>query len=161
MSNPEPKKKHHYLKRFIVIAIVLITIFFGFFVIVKFAEYQISKQQIDGSGTIQGNHGGDKQLFRRSANMNDITYTLDLDLSSLGEKCTITPNVDIAGLEVTLHFLDKNKRVLDSIVKQLGNVKEGVQVSFSVSLFDIGLSVAWNTVYSSMAVTDGTVSYFA
>lgn len=157
MSNTQPKKGHPILKFLIIFLIIFVCVF----AVVKFVDYQNSKQQIDKGGTTQGNHSGDKQLFRRSANINDITYSLDLDLSSLGEKCTITPNVDIDGLEITLNFLDKNENLLDSIVKQLGNVKEGVQVSFSVSLFDMNLSVAWNTKYDSIAVTGGTVSYFA
>ena len=157
MSDAQPKKGHPFLKFLIVFLIIFVCIF-G---IVKFVDYQKSKQQIDEGGTTQGNHSGDKQLFRRSANINDITYNLDLDLSSLGEKCTIMPNVDIDDLEITLNFLDKNKNLLDSIVKNLGNVKEGLQVNFSISLFDMGLSVAWNTKYTSMVVTGGTVSYFA
>lgn len=157
MSDTQPKKKHPLLKGLIILLVIFVCVF-G---IVKFVEFQNSKRQIDGSGTTQGNHSGDKQLLRRSANNNDITYSLDMDLASLGEKCTITPNVDIDGLEITINFLDENKKLLDSTVKRLGNVKEGVQVSFSVSLFDIGLSVAWNAKYDSIIVTGGTVSYFA
>ena len=157
MSDTQQKKRHPILKFLFIILIV----FFCIFAIVKFMDYQNSKQKIDGNGTTQGNHSGDKQLLRRSANINDITYSLDLDLSSFGEKCTITPNVDIEGLEITLNFLDKNKNFLDSITKPLGNVKEGVQVNFSVSLFDMNMSVAWNTKYASIVVTGGTVSYFS
>ncbi len=157
MSDNQPKKRHPFL----IFLIVFLIIFACVFGIVKFVDYQNSRQQIDGSGTTQGNHSGDAQLFRRSANINDITYNLDLDLLSFGEKCTITPHVDIDGLEITLNYLDKNKNLLDSIVKSLGNVKEGVQVSFSVSLIDISLSVALNTQYASLVVTGGTVSYFS
>lgn len=157
MSGTKPKKRHLFLK-FLIIFLIIFVCIFG---IIKFVDYQNTRQQIDGDGTTQGNHSGDKQILRRSANINDITYNLDLDLSSLGEKCTITPNVDIDSLEITLNFLDKNEKFLDSIVKKLGNVKEGAQVSFSVSLFDMGLSVAWNTKYASLVVTGGTVSYFA
>ena len=109
----------------------------------------------------QGNHDGDKHLFKRSANANDIVISSDLDLASLGGKYTINPKTDIDGLVVTINYLDSDKKILHSVVKSLGNVKEGVQINFSISLFDLGISVAWNTKYESIVVTGGTVSYFS
>lgn len=85
----------------------------------------------------------------------------DLDLSSFGAKYTITPQTNINGLVITVSFLDSNRNILTSIKKSFGNVKESVQVSFSVYLFDLSLSVAWNTKYESWTITGGTVSYFA
>ena len=155
-DNSSGKKSHGFLKFLIVLLIMGICIF-G---IVKFVQYQQTKYE-DGQGTTQGNHDGDKQLFRRSANSNDIHFDSNLDLESFGGKYIITPQTDIDGLEITINYLDSNKKILSSIVKSLGNVKEGVQISLAVSLFDMGLSVAWNTRYESIVVTGGTVSYFA
>lgn len=127
------------------------------FGVVKFIEHK----QTENSITSQGNSDGDTKLLSRSARNSDIKVVSDLDLSSLGAKYTITPQTDISNLSITISFLDSNKKVLTSIEKPLDNVKESVQVSFSISLIDLSLSVAWNTQYESWTVTDGTVSYFS
>ena len=158
MDNTNEKKHSHGCLIAVIVLLILGACFFG---IVKFVQYQNSKQPVDSNGTTQGNTDGNTKLFRRSANNNDVTINDELDLLSLGGKYIIMPQTDIDGLEITVNFLDKNKKLLDSKVKSLGNVKEGVQVSFSISLFDMGLSVAWNTEYQSVVVTGGTVSYFA
>ena len=152
-----PQKKSHGFLIFLVVVVILGACIFG---IVKFVQYQQSEYD-NGQGTIQGNHDGDRRLFKRSATSNDISVDSDLDLTSFGGKYTVLPRTDIDGLELTINFLDNNRSVLQSVVKSLGNVKEGVQVSFSISLFDLGVSVAWNTKYESVVVTGGTVSYFA
>ncbi len=85
----------------------------------------------------------------------------NLNLASFGGKYVILPQTDIEDLEITINYLDSDRKILDSVVKHLGDVKQGVQVSFSISLFDLGISVAWNTKYESYAVTGGTVSYFS
>lgn len=106
------------------------------------------------------NPDGKTSITRRSANINDVTIDSVLDLSSMGAKYNIYPKVDIEELEITISFMDKNKAVLTTVEKRLGNVKEGVQVSFTISLFDLGVSVAWNTAYETTTVTGGTVSNF-
>lgn len=158
MDETTQKKKSHWFLKFLIAVIIIGACVFG---VVKFVQYQQSKSIIDGSGTTQGNKDGNTHLFSRSANNNDILINSDLDLSSFGGKYTVTPQTDIQNLQITIYFLDKNKKTLTSKVENLGNVKQGTQVSFSISLFDLGLSVAWNTVYNSIAVTGGTVSYFA
>lgn len=154
----DSEKKSHGLLIFLIVVIIIGACVFG---VVKFIQYQKSKTVIDGVGTTQGNTDGNTHLLSRSANNNDIVVTSDLDLASFGGKYTVMPQTDINNLQVTVYFLDKNKNTLTSKVENLGNVKQGVQVSFSISLFDLGLSVAWNTEYTSTAVTGGTVSYFA
>lgn len=78
--------------------------------IVKFIEYQGTQHVEDQQGTTQGNHDGDHKLLRRSANNNDISVESDLDLASFGGKYVILPQNDIDGLEVTINFLDENKK---------------------------------------------------
>ena len=153
----ETKRSHGCLISLIVIIIVGACIF-GIF---KFIEYNQSKSDVDGNGTTQSNPDGNTHLFSRSANNGDVTINSDLDLASFGAKYTVMPNVDIDNLQITVNFLDKNRKILTSKVQSLGNVKKGVQASFSISLMDLGLKVAWNTEYESAAVTGGTVSYFA
>ena len=147
METSKKKRSNGFLK-FIVILTILAGCIMG---ISKIIDSQINPHNQDGA----------TQLFKRSANNNDIYVNSDLDLSNLGVKYIITPQVDIDGLKITIKFLDKNMKVLDSYVKSIGNVKKGVQVNFSISLLDLGISVAWNTKYESLGVTGGTVSYFA
>lgn len=84
----------------------------------------------------------------------------DLDLSSFGGKYIVIPQIDIDNLQITVNYLDKNQNILTSKIENLGNVSKGIQVSFSISLFDLGLSVIWNIQHESIVVTGGTVSYF-
>ena len=157
MSENSSEKKSHGFLKFLIAVLIIGACVFG---VVKIVQYQQSKQTVDGNGTTQGNTDGNTHLFKRSANNNDISVTSDLDLLSFGVKYAIIPQKDIDGLVVTVNLLDKNKNILKSVVKSLGNVKQGVQVSFSISLLELGISVAWNTQYESIAVTGGTVSYF-
>ena len=107
------------------------------------------------------NTDGKTSITRRSANIYDVSIDSELDLSSMGAKYTVNPKVDIDGLEITMTFLDKNKAILTTVAKTLGNVKEGIQINFTISLFDLGLTVAWNVAFESATVTGGTVSNFA
>ena len=158
MSEKSGEKKSHGFLIFLIVILVIGACIFG---VVKLIQYQQSKQTVDGNGTTQGNSDGNNHLFKRSANNRDISVDSDIDFSSFGIKYTILPQTDIDGLVVTINLLDSNKKIINSVVKSLGNVKQGVQINFSISLFDLGLSVAWNTKYESIAVTGGTVSYFA
>ena len=157
MDNTNEKKHSHGCLITLIVLLILGACIFG---VVKYIQYQDSNQPVDGYGTTQGNTDGNNKLLSRSANNNDVTISDELDLASLGGKYTVMPKTDIKNLEITVNFLDKNKKLLKSHVESLGNVKEGVQASFSISLFDMGLSVAWNTEYQTVVVTGGTVSYF-
>lgn len=158
MSENNNEKKSHGFLKFLIALVIIWGCLFGF---VKFVQYQQSNSIVDGNGTIQSNKDGNTQLLSRSANNNDVIIDYDLDLANLGVKYIVMPQTDISNLQITIYFLDKNKNILTSKVENLGNVKQGVQVNSSISLFDLGLSVAWNTEYNSFAVTGGTVSYFA
>lgn len=157
MSEEGKKNSHGFLKFIIALAIIGACLF-G---VIKFVQCQETKTVVDGNGTTQGNNDGNTNLFSRSANNGDVVIDSDLDLMSLGGKYTVLPQTDIDNLEITVNYLDKNKNLLTSKTKYLGNVKKGVQVSFSFSITDLGVSVVWNTQYESIAVTGGTVSYFA
>lgn len=101
------------------------------------------------------------KLFTRDANSGDIVVDSELDFSSLGAKFVITPQRDIDGLKIEINFLDKNKETLYTKKKTLGNVTKGVQVSFSISLFDLDITTVFKTEYTSISVTAGTVSWFS
>ena len=105
--------------------------------------------------------GTSVSLFKRDARNSDITLYCDLDMNSFGAKFTITPQVDIEELELEIRFLDKNEQLIKTITKYVGNVKEGVQVSFSISISEIGLINALKIEYGRASVSGGKVSYFA
>ena len=151
-SETADKKSHGFLK-FLIVLFIIGAIIFAF---VKCSEYKSTVN----SNTSQGNSDGTTHLLKRSARNSDISVESDLDLSSFGAKYTIMPETDIDDLEITVSFLDENKNVLTSFEKSPGDVKESVQVNFSISLFDMSLTVALKTKYETWTVTGGTVSYF-
>ena len=73
----------------------------------------------------------------------------------------ITPNVDIADLEITFIYLDKNRNELCSIVKTIGNVTEDTEYSVTIMSSEITFSDLLSISYWRAAVTGGNVSYFA
>ena len=139
---------------FILIVVILGAIIFG---VVKFVEYKMTENPY----TAESNKDGNTKLLSRSANNGDITVTSDIDLSNLGNKVTITPQSDISGLTVSIMYYDKDMNVLTSTTRYIGNVTKGVQTSFTISILDLGFKDAWNTKYTSVGVTGGTVSYFS
>lgn len=153
MSQTNEKKSHGF-RNFLIVLLIIGLLIFG---AVKLIEYKQTENPI----TAQGNSDGSTKLLCRSARISDIQVESELDLVAFGGKYIVTPKTDISGLEVTISFLDNNKKVLTSVKKSLGNVKEGIQTSFSISLFDLSFSVAINTKYDSLTVTGGTVSYFS
>lgn len=123
--------------------------------VIKCADYY--NQSADGETNTDGN----TKLLSRSARASDITVNTELDMSSFGAKFVITPNNDIKNLSLKVRLLDSDKSVLYTTTKSLGNVTEGVQVSFTISIFELSLSIVWNTSYTSWQVAGGTVSYFS
>ena len=141
----------------IVVAIVIILIAAAIFGIVKLVQYR----QTENAITNEANSDGAVSLFTRAARPSDILVDSELDLSSLGAKYSVTAQTDIDDLVISISFLDKDRNILASTTKTIGNIKEGQQINFTISLFDMSLSTAWNTKYETWAVTGGTVSYFA
>lgn len=95
-------------------------------------------------------------ITRRSANDNDITVESNLDLAGVGAQYKINPKADIDNLVVRVTFMDKNRDEVTYIVKSLGNVEKDEQVSFTVSIFDLGVE-AIRIVYERVAVVGGIV----
>lgn len=147
-------KSHGCLIAFIIIIVVIAAVGFGIY---KLIETNSSNT----TGSTNGNTDGNTKLFSRSANNNDITMETDVDWSSFGTKVKIRPQTDIKDLDVMVILTDKNKETLYTTTKALGNVKEGVEVSFSLSITEIGLSATLKCEYVTVRVVGGTVSYFA
>lgn len=100
------------------------------------------------------------QLLTRSARDSDVSISYDNE-SMLNRRYKITPNVDIADLEITFIYLDENRNELCSIVKTIGNVSEGTEYSVTVISSEFSFSDLWSVSYWRSAVTGGNISYFA
>lgn len=151
-SNKNTNNSHGFLK-FLVCFIIICGCIFG---LVKCAEYLPTVNPI----TSKGNSDGNTKIFSRSARKDDLNFIdSGLDLSSLGAKYTFIPNNDINNLQITIIFMDKNKNIIQQIVKSCGSVKKGVKESFSISLFDFGITTALQIKYTSWNISGGTVSY--
>ncbi len=100
------------------------------------------------------------QLLTRSARDSDISVSYDEE-SMWNRRYKITPNVDIADLEITFIYLDKNRNELCSIVKTIGNVTEDTEYSVTIMSSEFTFSDLLSISYWRAAVTGGNVSYFA
>lgn len=138
-------KKHYFLVFVITIIVVLLV---GFFV-----------RGCVMSQTNKDNSDGNTNIIRRSANINDIEITSEIDFFSFGGRYTVTPKYDIDDLEVTVKFYDKNNSCIKTIAKTLGNVKKDVKANFSISAAEV-LDILFSMNVESYTVTGGTVSIF-
>lgn len=139
------ENSHGCLISFIVVILVIVFIVFA-----------VSKV-IDASSP---NSDGKKELTSRSARNSDLEIESSEDFS-LSIDFNVTPECDIDDLELTFSFYDKNKDVLTTKVKNVGNVKEGVEYSISFSLSEFSFSNMFTIESVSCSVTGGTVSYLA
>ena len=103
------------------------------------------------------NNNTETSLTTRAATINDISMDLNNDFS-LSINYKITPKKDITNLEITFKYLNSNKKILTTKIKQIGNVKEGTQYTVNVSLSEFSLKEIFNINYVEAEVTRGTVS---
>ena len=111
----------------------------------------------DGSGSSSSNI---PQLITRSAKNSDISIDVVEDIS-LSNNYMLIANVDIKGLELKFTYLDKNKKIITTVEKTVGNVVKGGQYTVSVSLSEFSFLEFLKISYSQCEVIGGTVSYFA
>lgn len=150
-STPQEKKSYGCLIAAILIVVFIVGITIALVKIVDINKTNDNSSSSGGSGV---------HLFYRDANNGDIVCDMNSDISNLGIKILITPQQDISNLSVLISLYDKNKNVLWSTTKQLGNVTTGNQINVSYSILEIGLSNSLKGNYISVAVVGGTVSYF-
>lgn len=99
-------------------------------------------------------------ILTRDATNNDIEFDLSNEFS-LNIEYAITPRVDINNLEITFKYYDKNNNLLTTKIKNIGNVKEDIVYSVTVSLTEFSFLDIFKLHSVSASVTGGTVSYFA
>lgn len=97
--------------------------------------------------------------FKRSVKIDDIQLNTEFDFFNMGYKFNIVPQVDIDGLKLRIIFLDKNSKLVERFDKYVGNLKEGLQVSFMVSFSSMDNFMKVHS--CQVNILEGEVSYFA
>lgn len=130
------------------VVITILIIIVMIFSIVKISECAMA----------QNNKDGNTSLTSRSALRSDI-YLQGSDNSIFSLQYKLTPREDINNLEITFVFKDKDKIIFDTIVKYIGNVKEGNTYTISISISEFSSSSIYEQFYYSYDVTGGTIDY--
>ena len=128
-----------------VLFLVIVVLFMGFLYVAYRAQNASSGNP--SSGTV----------LSRAATVHDIAVDWEPNLSGLGARCIVRPAVNIVGLTLRVKVYDENGSELYSADKNLGTVKAGVSVDFTVSLADLG----WSSLSAervSVTVIGGRVS---
>ena len=100
------------------------------------------------------------QLFTRDANNGDIQVEAIMNYNNLGVDIIIHPNCDIENLVIKIKQYDKEGNIIETFTKNLGNVKEGVEVTTSISLTDFDFSDIFKLGKTGIEVYNGRVKYF-
>lgn len=130
------------------VVITILIIIVMIFSIVKISECAMA----------QNNKDGNTSLTSRSALRSDI-YLQGSDNSIFSLQYKLNPREDINNLEITFIFKDKDKIIFDTIVKYIGNVKEGNTYTISISISEFSSSSIYEQFYYSYDVTGGTIDY--
>ena len=149
----EPEKKSNFGTGLAIFLLIIILAVAGFFIFKSCA----SQNQ---SGNPSSNKSDTPALLHRNARLSDLNIEQSNEIS-LSNNYIITPNVDIAGLEITFRFCDENGETISNKVKVVGNVSEGVEYKVSISLSEFTLSEIFKIQTVYYTVSGGSVSYFA
>ena len=132
------------------------------FVVIVLIVIAVILVAVVGEGMSDGKSPAEavNQVTSRDATNGDINIDDKLDIGSLSLELIILPNSNIDDLEITIKYLDKNRNVLKTDVKSVGNVKAGVQVTKNISLTEFSFNEILKLTYYEIRVSGGTVSYF-
>ncbi len=151
------------------IAIISILLIVSIVLIIQFANEIDTNSKSDNkpSSTVNSNSSytdytepETPKLFSRNANIGDLTLNLYKE-GLLEIQYSFIPKKDIKNLQITINIKDDESTVLNTQIKNLGNVIEGNQYFFTVKLTELSLSGFFDANNLTMAVTGGTVSYFS
>lgn len=152
------------------IALIVILLVIAIVLIVQFANNKgtgNSESDNKTSSTVDSNSSytdytepETPKLFSRSANIGDLTINKYKE-GLLEIQYSFVPKKDIKNLQITINIKDEESNILNTQIKNLGNVIEGNQYFFTVQLTELSLSGYFNANNLTLAVTGGTVSYFS
>ena len=97
------------------------------------------------------------KILSRDATINDISIDMSQEIS-LNMNYIIIPQTDIKDLELTFKFYDSSRICLSTKVKNIGNVKEGIPYTVSISLTEFSFWDLFKIQSANVRVTNGTVS---
>lgn len=101
------------------------------------------------------------KTFKRDAGNGDITVAYDIDIKNLEMELTITPNVDIEDLTLYIVYYDKNKKLIKSQDKYIGNVEKEETIEKTIHLTNLTLEEMLNIYEIQIIVSEGKVNKFA
>lgn len=119
-----------------------------------------SKNNKSSNNYISTTKSTEKQLLTRNANNNDVEIDFEINLKKLGIDIKVHPNCDIKSLVICIKQYDKDGKLVETFKKSLGNAKEGIEITTSISLADFSFTEIWSLGKTAVSVYSGTVSYF-
>lgn len=161
MSNEDNKQSNNKGCTCAIIISIIIILLIAISLIIVFTldESEEKKESDDNSSNNNTIIENTPHLFTRNANNNDISLNRYKE-SLLEIQYTFIPKVDIKNLQLTIRIKDEDNNVINTQVKNLGNVIEGNQYFFSLSLTELSISGYFDANYISITTTGGTVSFF-
>lgn len=99
------------------------------------------------------NHNGP-----RKASLNDIDGYWTDNITS--QTFTFIPRAKINELEFLFTVYDKNGDVIQKINKSIGNVKEGIQYTVTISMTDLYFESLWEGCRIHVEIYNGTIPMF-
>lgn len=103
--------------------------------------------------------GKDGNPLTRDATINDLNIDTSEEIS-LSMNYKMIPKADINNLELTFKYYNGNNTLVTTIVKDVGNVKEGNQYTISISFGNFSLTNLLTIESVKVQVTEGSISYF-
>ncbi len=100
-------------------------------------------------------------FLTRKATVNDIDFDYSIEVLNLSVKIYVIPKVDIDDLALEISFYNSDRDRLKTMVKALGNVKEGERTEFTVSLIEFSIPQMLTINYIRCDIESGTVSAFS
>lgn len=101
--------------------------------------------------------GCETKILTRKATMNDINIDTSQELS-LNVNYIMIPYSDIDNLELKFQYYDKDRKLVTTKTKTIGNIKEGTQYTISISFTEFNFFDLFKINYTSVSIVNGTVS---
>lgn len=157
----ELEKQEGCLKHILIIFAILITIilvFSGIAMIAQNMKTNNKTSQNTNDNTANNYIEKDPQYLSREAKNSDIIIEKEIKITSLSCDLIISPQTNISNLKIKIVFYGKNDQIIFETTKNIGNVKEGIQVSKNIDLSQLGFNF-FEIDHFSCSVIEGTVSY--
>lgn len=99
-------------------------------------------------------------LTTRKATTNDVKISSN-ESNLISIEIVVTPKYDIDNLEITINYYSDSNKLLKTVTKDFGDVKEDGKYTAQVYITDFSISQIFQLDYCRYSVTGGTISYFS